>query len=93
MMTLVCMTASAQFGGFGGFGGGGGNPWVDSEAPVSEDFKPALSNQGNKQYPMVNSARQVRAQISAPDAKKVERDCCRYDRKDNMLCASECHLK
>ena len=74
MMTLVCMTASAQFGGFGGFGGGGGNPWVDSEAPVSEDFKPALSNQGNKQYPMVNSARQVRAQISAPDAKKVGLD-------------------
>ena len=74
MMALVCMTASAQFGGFGGFGGGGGNPWVDSEAPVSEDFKPALSNQDNKQYPMVNSARQVRAQISAPDAKKVGLD-------------------
>jgi len=74
MMTLVCMTASAQFGGFGGFGGGGGNPWVDSEAPVSEDFKPALSNQDNKQYPQVNSARQVRAQISAPDAKKVGLD-------------------
>ena len=68
------MTASAQFGGFGGFGGGGGNPWVDSEAPVSEDFKPALSNQDNKQYPQVNSARQVRAQISAPDAKKVGLD-------------------
>ena len=74
MMALVCMTASAQFGGFGGFGGGGGNPWVDSEAPVSEDFKPALSNQDNKQYPQVNSARQVRAQISAPDAKKVGLD-------------------
>ena len=74
MMALVCMTASAQFGGFGGFGGGGGNPWVDSEKPVSEDFVPALSNQDNKQYPQVNSARQVRAQISAPNATKVGLD-------------------
>ena len=73
-MTLVSLTASAQFGGFGGFGGGGGNPWVDSEAATSEDFKPALSNQDNKQYPMVNSARQVRAQISAPNATKVGLD-------------------
>ena len=74
LMTLVSLTASAQFGGFGGFGGGGGNPWVDSEAATSEDFKPALSNQDNKQYPMVNSARQVRAQISAPNATKVGLD-------------------
>ena len=74
MMALVCITASAQFGGFGGFGGGGGNPWVDSEKPVSEDFVPALSNQDNKQYPQVNSARQVRAQISAPNATKVGLD-------------------
>ena len=73
-LALVSLTASAQFGGFGGFGGGGGNPWVDSEAATAEDFKPAKSNQDNKQYPMVNSARQVRAQIMAPDAKKVGLD-------------------
>ena len=71
-MTLVSLTASAQFGGFGGRGQG--NPWVPSEAAISEDFKPALSNQDSKQYPMVNSARQVRAQISAPEATKVGLD-------------------
>ena len=64
---LVSLTASAQFGGFRGRPQG--NPTVPSEAAISEDFKPALSNQDNKQYPMVNSARQVRAQISAPDDK------------------------
>ena len=74
LMTLVSLTASAQFGGFGGFGGGGGNPWVASEAAIAEDFKPALSNQDSKLYPMVNSARQVRAQISAPEATKVGLD-------------------
>ena len=73
-LALVSLTASAQFGGFGGFGGGGGNPWVDSEKATVEDFKPAKSNQDSKQYPMVNSARQVRAQIMAPDAKKVGLD-------------------
>ena len=72
LMTLVSLTASAQFGGFGGHGQG--NPWVDSEAATAEDFKPALSNQDSKQYPMVNSARQVRAQISAPNATKVGLD-------------------
>ena len=72
LMTLVSLTASAQFGGFGGRGQG--NPWVDSEAATAEDFKPALSNQDSKQYPMVNSARQVRAQISAPNATKVGLD-------------------
>ena len=71
-MTLVSLTASAQFGGFGGRSQG--NPWVPSEAAISEDFKPALSNQDSKQYPMVNSARQVRAQISAPEATKVGLD-------------------
>ena len=72
LMTLVSLTASAQFGGFGGRSQG--NPWVPSEAAISEDFKPALSNQDSKQYPMVNSARQVRAQISAPNATKVGLD-------------------
>ena len=42
---------------------------------VKEDFKPAKStNQDNKQYPMVNSQRRVRAQISAPNAKSVKLD-------------------
>ena len=47
LMTLVSLTASAQFGGFGGRPQG--NPWVPSEAAIAEDFKPALSNQDSKQ--------------------------------------------
>mgnify|MGYP003305883503 CR=1 FL=1 len=47
LMTLVSLTASAQFGGFGGRPQG--NPWVPSEEAIAEDFKPALSNQDNKQ--------------------------------------------
>ena len=42
---------------------------------VTEDFKPATStNQQGKQYPMVNSQRRVRAQLSAPNAKSVKLD-------------------
>ena len=40
-------------------------------AQVKEDFKPATTNQQGKQYPMVNSERVVRAQVTAPDAKEV----------------------
>ena len=43
-------------------------------AQVKEDFKPCTSNQNGKQYPMVNSDRVVRAQISAPDANSVKLD-------------------
>ena len=43
-------------------------------AQVREDFKPASTNQPGHQYPMVNSQRMVRAQISAPDAKSVKLD-------------------
>lgn len=43
-------------------------------AQVAEDFKPASTNQENKQYPMVNSQRMVRAQISAPNANSVKLD-------------------
>ena len=43
-------------------------------AQVKEDFKPASTNQENKQYPMVNSQRMVRAQISAPQANSVKLD-------------------
>jgi len=44
------------------------------ESGAVEDFKPAASNQGNKQFPKVNSERRVRAQISAPGAKEVRLD-------------------
>jgi Enterochelin esterase and related enzymes len=43
-------------------------------AQAREDFKPATTNQPGHQYPMVNSQRMVRAQISAPDAKSVKLD-------------------
>ena len=69
LLALSSLTVSAQFG-----GRGQGNPWVPSEAAITDDFKPASSNQDNKQYPMVNSSRQVRAQVSAPEATKVGLD-------------------
>ncbi|MBO7141111.1 MAG: esterase [Prevotella sp.] len=63
------MTASAQF------GAPRENPKVPSVVEgVVEDFKPASTNQDNKQYPMVNSQRMVRAQIKAPDATFVGLD-------------------
>lgn len=75
-MALATVSAYAQFGGFGGFGGRGqGNPTVPSVTEnVTEDFKPASNNQSGHQYPMVNSQRMVRAQISAPDATSVGLD-------------------
>lgn len=45
-----------------------------ASAQVAEDFKPATTNQEGKQYPMVNSQRMVRAQISAPQANSVKLD-------------------
>ena len=45
-----------------------------ASAQVVEDFKPATTNQEGKQYPMVNSQRMVRAQISAPQANSVKLD-------------------
>ncbi len=69
LLTLSCLTASAQF------GTPRQNPIVPSVVEnVAEDFKPATSNQDNKQYPMVNSQRMVRAQISAPQATFVGLD-------------------
>ena len=69
LLTLSCLTASAQF------GAPRQNPIVPSVVEnVVEDFKPATSNQDNKQYPMVNSQRMVRAQISAPQATFVGLD-------------------
>ena len=69
LLTLSCLTASAQF------GAPRQNPIVPSVVEnVAEDFKPATSNQDNKQYPMVNSQHMVRAQISAPQATFVGLD-------------------
>jgi enterochelin esterase family protein len=69
LMALSCLTAFAQF------GAPRPNPTVPSVTEnVVEDFKPASSNQDNKQYPMVNSQRMVRAQISAPNATSVGLD-------------------
>lgn len=69
-MALATLSAYAQFG-----GRGQGNPTVPSVTEnVTEDFKPASNNQANHQYPMVNSQRMVRAQISAPNATAVGLD-------------------
>jgi len=69
LMALSCLTVSAQF------GAPRQNPVVPSVvANVTEDFKPAKTNQDGKQYPMVNSQRMVRAQISAPKASFVGLD-------------------
>ena len=69
LMAFTSLTAFAQF------GAPRQNPVVPSVTEnVTEDFKPASSNQDNKQYPMVNSQRMVRAQISAPNATSVGLD-------------------
>ncbi len=69
LMALTSLTASAQF------GAPRENPKVPSVTDnVVEDFKPASTNQDNKQYPMVNSQRMVRAQIKAPQATFVGLD-------------------
>ena len=56
---------------------------LTATAQVTEDFKPATTNQEGKQYPMVNSQRMVRAQISAPGANSVKLDIggVKYDLK------------
>jgi enterochelin esterase family protein len=41
------------------------------DAPPVEDFKPASSNQGGKEYPQVNSERRARFRIVAPQAQSV----------------------
>jgi enterochelin esterase family protein len=40
-------------------------------APIVEDFKPATSNQGGKEFPQVNSERRARFRIVAPEAQSV----------------------
>ena len=56
---------------------------MTATAQVTEDFKPASTNQEGKQYPMVNSQRMVRAQLKAPEATSVKLDICgvKYDMK------------
>ena len=41
---------------------------------ANDDYKPAVTNQQGKQYPMVNSEGRVRASIAAPQALKVQLD-------------------
>jgi hypothetical protein len=43
---------------------------VQSTPPV-EDFNPASSNQGGKEYPQVNSERRARFRVVAPQAQSV----------------------
>ncbi len=52
-----------------------------AQSTVIDDFKPASSNQPDKQYPQVNSERRVKAGITAPQAQKVQLDIGgkRYD--------------
>ena len=69
MLALTSLTAWAQF------GAPRQNPIVPSVTEnVVEDFKPAITNQENKQFPAVNSQRMVRAQITAPQATFVGLD-------------------
>ena len=50
------------------------NATVPSFAGAVEDFKPNLTNQPGRQYPMVNSQGAVRVQLRAPGATSVQLD-------------------
>lgn len=50
------------------------NSSVPSFTDAVEDFKPNLTNQPGKQYPMVNSQGAVRVQLRAPGATSVQLD-------------------
>lgn len=50
------------------------NATVPSFADAVEDFKPNLTNQPGRQYPMVNSQGAVRVQLRAPGATSVQLD-------------------
>ena len=64
VMMLAAATASAQQ----------RNNVVPSFTGAVEDFKPNLTNQIGRQYPMVNSQGAVRAQLRAPQASSVQLD-------------------
>ncbi len=51
-----------------------GNIAFSQSTKAKEDFKPSEVNQQGKLFPQVNSEGRVRAQISAPEAKKVQLD-------------------
>jgi enterochelin esterase family protein len=55
--------------------------FAQSFSATTEDFKPSSVNQPGKEYPQVNSKGQVRVQISAPGANKVQLDigAVKYD--------------
>jgi len=55
--------------------------FAQSQTNVIEDFKPSALNQPGKEYPKVNSEGRVRAQISAPEAHRVQLDisAVKYD--------------
>src|SRR5665647_3554629 len=59
----------------------GGLCSAQSPSKVAEDFKPSSVNQPGKEFPQVNSEGRVRAQISAPEALKVQLDisAVKYD--------------
>jgi len=65
MLAFSCWTAMAQ----------------TTPPAVIEDFKPSSINQPGKLFPQVNSEGRVRAQISAPEALKVQLDisAVKYD--------------
>ena len=50
------------------------NNTVPSFADAVEDFKPNVTNQPGRQYPMVNSQGAVRVQLRAPQATSVQLD-------------------
>ena len=50
------------------------NATIPSFSEAKEDFKPNLTNQPGKQYPMVNSEGAVRVQFRAPGATSVQID-------------------
>ena len=58
-----------------------------SYAQALEDFKPSSVNQLGKAYPQVNSEGRVRAQLYAPEAKKVQLDIggVKYDMIKRIL--------
>lgn len=64
IMVLAAMSASAQQ----------RNNNVPSFADAVEDFKPNVTNQPGRQYPMVNSQGAVRVQLRAPGATSVQLD-------------------
>ena len=61
VMMLAAQSASAQQ----------RNNVVPSVAGAVEDFKPGITNQPGRQYPMVNSQAAVRTQLRAPQASSV----------------------